>query len=189
MTGPLYRLGQFCARHKGPVLLAWIALVIAVVVAARSAGQETSDNLTLPGTGSEAATDLLEAKFPSEANGSVPIAFRAPPGDKVTDQKYQQPIEQVTKRYANDPMVEQAVSPLSSQGKGQVNKAQTIGFISLTLKESQSELSVDEAERLVDLDEPLEAAGLETGRAATSGRRSPSPPPTSRRWSGSSPRW
>jgi putative drug exporter of the RND superfamily len=171
MTGPLYRLGGFCTRHRVPVLLAWLAVVIAIALIARSVGQETSDNLHLPGTGSEAATDLLEAKFPSQANGSVPIAFRAPAGAKLTDQKYKQAIQQVTQAYAKDPTVESAVSPLDQQGAGQLNKSKTIGFISLTLKESQSELSVDEAERLVDLDQPLEDAGLDTGAGGYLGQK------------------
>jgi putative drug exporter of the RND superfamily len=151
MTGPLYRLGGFCARHRGPLIVVWLVLVIAVAAIARSAGQETSDNLNLPGTGSQAATDLLEARFPSQANGSVPIVFRAPAGAKLTDQKYKQAIQQATQAYAKDSAVESAVGPFDQQGAAQLNKSKTIGFISLTLKESQSELSVDEANRLVDI--------------------------------------
>ena len=43
---------------------------------ARSIGQETNDNLTLPGTGSQAASDPLSNKVPDQANGSVPSAFQ-----------------------------------------------------------------------------------------------------------------
>jgi RND superfamily putative drug exporter len=152
-------------------LVAWLVVVVAVALIARSAGQETSDNLHLPGTGSEAATDLLDARFPSQANGSVPIAFRAPSGAKLTDSKYQQAIESATKTYANEAVVESAVSPFGSKGAGQLNKAKTIGFISLTLKESQSELSVDEADRLVDVSQSLEDAGLDVGAGGYLGQK------------------
>ena len=59
MTPLLYRLGQFCARRSLLVLGVWVVIAVAVVVVAKSVGQETNDDLTLPGTDSQAATDLL----------------------------------------------------------------------------------------------------------------------------------
>ena len=111
MTPLLYRLGHFCSRHRVLVLVVWLAIVIAIVGVARTIGQETNDDLKLPGTGSQAATDLLSDKFPAQANGSVPIAFRAPDGAKLTDSKYKKPIQRVTKVYAKDPAISQAIGP------------------------------------------------------------------------------
>jgi putative drug exporter of the RND superfamily len=71
----LYRLGHFCARHPVWVLAVWLVVALAIVGVARSVGQETNDDLSLPGTDSQAASDLLSNKFPDQANGSVPIAF------------------------------------------------------------------------------------------------------------------
>jgi putative drug exporter of the RND superfamily len=88
LTPLLYRLGHFCARHRVLVLVVWLVIAIAIVGVARSVGQETNDDLKLPGTDSQAATDLLSDKFPAQANGSVPIAFRAPAGAKLSDTKY-----------------------------------------------------------------------------------------------------
>ncbi len=85
MTPLLYRLGHLCARHPALVLAVWAVIALSVVVVARSVGQETNDDLTLPGTDSQAATDLLSDKFPDQANGSVPIALRAPEGHKLSD--------------------------------------------------------------------------------------------------------
>ena len=161
MTAALYTVGRFCARHPVPVLLVWLAIVVVVVGVARSVGQETSDNLTLPGTGSQRATDLLSDKFPDQANGSVPIVFRAPAGAKLSDSRYRKPIVAVTKAYAKAPAVTGAISPFSEQGGDQLNKQKTIGYISLNLKDSASELSVDEAHRIIDISRPLEKAGLD----------------------------
>jgi RND superfamily putative drug exporter len=160
LTPVLYRLGHFCARHPVWVLAVWLVVALAIVGVARSAGQETNDDLSLPGTDSQAASNLLSDKFPDQANGSVPIAFRAPAGDRLSDAKYKKPIERVTKAYSKDPAVTQVVGPFSAQGGDQLNKKHTIGYISLNLKESPSELSIDEAQRIISLDRPLERAGL-----------------------------
>ena len=85
MTPLLDRPGHFCARHPVWVLVVWLAVALTIVGVARSVGQETNDDLSLPGTDSQAASNLLSDKFPDQANGSVPIAFRAPAGTKLSD--------------------------------------------------------------------------------------------------------
>jgi RND superfamily putative drug exporter len=103
LTPLLYRLGHFCARHPVWVIVAWLVISLSVVIIARSVGQETNDDLDLPGTGSQAATNLLSDKFPDQANGSVPIALRAPEGAKLSDKKYKKPIQRVVNAYSKDP--------------------------------------------------------------------------------------
>ncbi len=147
-------------RHPWLVALVWTVAVVGAVVAITRVGQETNDNLTLPGTDSQAATDLLSDKFPKQANGSVPIVFRASAGDKLTDSRYEKPIKNVTKAYANDPAISKVVGPFDEQGESLLNKKKTIGFISLNLKDSPSELGLDEAERIIAIDQPLDKAGL-----------------------------
>jgi putative drug exporter of the RND superfamily len=160
LTPLLYRLGHSCARHPVWVLAVWLVVTLAIVVVTRSVGQETNDDLSLPGTDSQAASDLLGDKFPAQANGSVPIAFRAPAGAKVSHTKYKKPIEQVTRAYDQDPAVIHAVGPFSEQGTEQLNKKGTIDYISFNLKDSPSELSIEEAQRIIKLDRPLQKAGL-----------------------------
>jgi uncharacterized membrane protein YdfJ with MMPL/SSD domain len=105
LTPLLYHLGYFCARHPVRVLVVWLMGALVIVGVARSVGQETNDNLSLPGTDSQAASNLLGDKVPDQANGSVPIAFRAPAGTKLSDSKNKKPIERVTKAYGKDPLV------------------------------------------------------------------------------------
>jgi uncharacterized membrane protein YdfJ with MMPL/SSD domain len=171
LTPLLYRLGHFCSRHRVLVLVVWLAIVIAIVGVARTIGQETNDDLKLPGTGSQAATDLLSDKFPAQANGSVPIAFRAPDGAKLTDSKYKKPIQRVTKVYAKDPAISQAIGPFGEEGGSQLNKKKTIGYISLNLKDSASELDAEKAHRIINLDRPLEKAGLSTAAGGYLGQK------------------
>ena len=66
----LYKLGHLCMRHRRIVVgRAGLVVVIAVALVAKSAGEQTSNNLTLPGTGSTKATDLLDSTCPTRPTG------------------------------------------------------------------------------------------------------------------------
>jgi RND superfamily putative drug exporter len=163
MTGGLYRLGGLCVRRRWIVLAAWLLVFAALAVFARSLGQNVSDNLTLPGTDSNAATNLLEQRFPSQANGINPVVLRAPGGEKLTASKFKTPIDDTVKALKADSDVRSATSPLSDDGKAYLAKQGDIGYIALNLVPSPSELSLDDADRLVALADPARDAGLVVG--------------------------
>src|SRR3954452_3129027 len=171
MTGTLYALGRLCARHRLVVMLVWLVIVVAVVVAAKGIGQQTSDNLVLPGTDSQQANDILTERFPSEANGTNPVTFRAPSGKKLTDSPYKSAIDNVEDDYKKDKAVDKAVSPFSSDGSGQITKDGRIAYISLTLKDSPSELNVDEAHDIIDVANPAKGAGVRVAAGGYLGQK------------------
>jgi putative drug exporter of the RND superfamily len=171
MTRPLYALGRLCVRHRYRVLAVWLVVVIALAVVARSIGEQTSDNLVLPGTDSQHATDTLSAQFPKQANGTNPITLQAPKGAKLTDAKYQDAVKQVTSAYEKDPAVQKTVGPYSSSGAGQLTKDKTIGYIALSLKESPSELSAEEAQEIIDVADPAKAAGVKVAAGGYLGQK------------------
>ena len=90
----LYRLSHLCTRHRRIVVLIWGALLVALGFIVASVGAKTSDNLTLPGTGSTEATDLLDRYLPEEANGTNPIVLEVTTG-KLTDSANKQVIDRV----------------------------------------------------------------------------------------------
>ena len=73
LTRVLYACGRACVRFRWPVIAAWIAVAVVLHLAAASAGEDWTDNLTLPGSGSTRATDLLQERLPQQAYGSIPI--------------------------------------------------------------------------------------------------------------------
>ncbi len=141
-------------------MLVWLVAAVLLVALAQRAGENTNDNLSLPGTGSNEATSLLQQRFPNRANPAVPLLLRAPSGT-LEDQRYASAIAATASAYAKNPHVAAVVSPLSPQGAGLLSKDRTIGYISLTLRDSPSELSVDEARALYDEAAPARAAGLQ----------------------------
>jgi putative drug exporter of the RND superfamily len=161
MTGALYHLGRICVRRRWIVLAIWLLVFAALALWARSVGPDVNDNLTLPGSDSQRATDVLSERFPAQANGTNPVVLRAPAGAKITDDRYKQPIDATVSAFRKDPDVRGATSPLSSAGSALLAKDERIGYIALNLKASPSELTTDDAERIVDAADPARDAGLD----------------------------
>jgi putative drug exporter of the RND superfamily len=165
MTGLLYRIGGFCVRHHYPVIAAWVVLVVVLALVGRFAGGPTSDNLSLPGTGSTRALDLLQERLPNQANGSNPIVLQASDA-KLTSSKNKQAVQATVKSLEQAPHVIRVVSPLGKQGSAALSKDKKIGFISVTLDLGPADLDKDEAEAVIDAADPARDAGL---KVATGG--------------------
>ena len=163
MTGALFHLGRLCVRRRWIVLAIWLVVFGALGAWGRALGPDVSDNLTLPGTDSRAATDLLEKRFPSQANGTNPVMLRAPDGKKLTSSAYKKPIDDTVAGLKKDPAIRSATSPLASGRSDLLSKDKSIGYIALNLRPSTSELTLDTANRIVALADPARSAGLEVG--------------------------
>jgi putative drug exporter of the RND superfamily len=153
------------------VVAVWLVIVVALAVVARATGEQTSDNLVLPGTDSQQATDTLSKHFPEQANGTNPISLRVPKGKQLADEPYKDAIDSVVKAYKQDSAVQKVVGPLSSDGAGQLTKDKSTGYISLWLNDSPSELSVDEAQKIIDVADPAKAAGVRVAAGGYLGQK------------------
>jgi putative drug exporter of the RND superfamily len=160
MSAALYAIGRTCVRHKWIVLPAWIAVLIATVLLANHFGRNTSNDLTLPGTGSTNAQDLLNADLPNQANGTNPVVMQAPQG-KLTSAANSTVVRDTVRSLNKAPHVTKAVSPLSSQGAAFLSKDERIGYISLTIGLSQSDLTEEQAQDIIDHEKPATDAGFE----------------------------
>jgi RND superfamily putative drug exporter len=161
MTGPLYAIGRFCSRHHYPVIAVWLVLAVALVVIGQAGGSKTSENLTLPGTGSTVATELLEDNLPQQAYGSNPLVIEANKG-KLTEPQYAQAVEETAKNLEGLKDVNSAISPLSPAGAQFLSKDQTIGYIPVVLGIGPGEIDEEQAQRILDQAKPARAAGLHT---------------------------
>jgi len=142
---------------------------------AGSAGQEVNDNLTLPGTDSQNATDLLEDKFPEEANGTNPIVFKAPEGKKLDQDPYAKAIDDTIDNLTKQKdLVQDTISPFSSEGADQLSKGGEIGYVAVNLK-PESPPSSPRTRRTTSsaAADPARRPVSRLPSAATSVRRSP----------------
>jgi uncharacterized membrane protein YdfJ with MMPL/SSD domain len=153
-------LGTFVVRRKWIVVAAWVLGAVAVVLGVRVFGANTSDDLRLPGTDSQAATDLLAERFPPQQNGRSPVVFRVETG-QVTGSNAKQAIEASHKAIAAVPHVVSATDPFSQQGAAQISQDKRTAFIPVLLDVGGDELTDDIAEAVFDAAVPARTAGME----------------------------
>ena len=160
MTGLLYRMGAFVARHALLFFVGWILLAAGAAIGANATGRPTSDDTSIPGTGSTRATDLLERKLPAQANGSVPLVVSSPDG-RVDQGAARQALAETVRRLKANPHVHSVVDPLSAQGASQISEDGKTASIPVFLKPGPSDLDEDEAQSVLDCGHPAVAAGLD----------------------------
>ncbi len=171
MTGPLYAIGGFCGRHHWPTIAVWVALAVGLVIAGQVGESKTNDNLTLPGTGSTRATELLEDKLPEQAFGSNPLVFQAKAGASLTQPKYAQAIEESVQRLRSLHDVNSAVSPLSPAGVELISEDRSVAYVPVILSRGPSELTEPQAQAVLSAGEPAKAAGLKIAVGAYVGQQ------------------
>ena len=149
MTGRLYSLAKFCIRHRRIVMPVWLLLIVAITFLSSTMGSQFADDISLPGRDSQAATDLVDQKFPDQANGTNPIVFKAKEG-KITDSANQQAVDKVIKDVTAMDGVASANSPFTPQTAGQISKSQEIAYSNLTLDDGPGDLSNEDADDYVN---------------------------------------
>jgi putative drug exporter of the RND superfamily len=172
MTGVLYGLAQFCVRRRFVVLAVWLVATIALVAVSHRLGDNTNDNLSLPGTDSQAATNALAKSFPDQANGSSPIVVHASPGGgKLTDATNAEAVNKSAAAVAKEPNVASVTNPLTPQGATALSKDKTTGYLSVTLSTSPGALSVQDVQKIIDGANAAKAAGLEVETGGQLGQK------------------
>jgi uncharacterized membrane protein YdfJ with MMPL/SSD domain len=148
------------ARWKWVFFGVWIVLVVVLVAASKTVGSNTSNNLRLPGTDSQTASDLLAARFPPQQNGSNPLVFQLRTG-KVTDANAKQAIEASYDRVKKLPHVASAVDPFSQRGAAQISKDKQTAFIPVLLDVGGADVTEELAQSILDAGDPARKAGMQ----------------------------
>jgi RND superfamily putative drug exporter len=170
MTGALHRLARLCVRRRFVVVGVWLLATVALVGVSHRLGETTNNDLSLPGTGSQRATDLLAKAFPDQSAGSSPIVLHARHG-KLTEPRYSKAVEAAVAAVRNAPNVASVVSPLSPQGAAALDKSKTIGYMPVTLSVNPGSISVEDAEKIIDAARPAVSAGLEVQTGGQLGQK------------------
>ena len=105
MANFLYRLGNAAARHRWLVLAAWVAVLAAVGLGAAILAKPTTSAITIPGTESQRAIELLATKFPGTGGASARIVVAAPAGHTLTETAYASRATEALAALAKAPQV------------------------------------------------------------------------------------
>jgi RND superfamily putative drug exporter len=121
----LESLGRWSCRRRRLVVVMWLMVLGAAVVAGRVAGGELDNNLQLPGTESQRAFDVLQSRFPELAGDTATIAFRSPEG--VRSPAVRAGLEPVFAAVGRLDHVAAVVSPYAEQSQS-ISPDGRIGF-------------------------------------------------------------
>ena len=92
------------------MLLAWAVVVLVVGAAWLSLGARTSNDITLPGTETQAATDFLAEEFPPQQNGQSPVVFHVARGT-LEDPAVRRAVQKAVRAMREAPHVTSVTSP------------------------------------------------------------------------------
>ena len=138
----LTRLARGCYRHRRLVFAGWAGLLAALLGLTSAFGGEFVDDVTLPGSESQEALDLLEAHdFPTHAGESGQLVFTAP---DIDDPGVHVGVRRLLGDLGDALAPVEVVSPYAAAGSRFVNHERTIAFAPLHMGD-RPEAAYDEA--------------------------------------------
>ncbi len=127
-------------RHR-LVIAIWIAAILGVGGLAAASGGGFVDSFSLPGSESQKALDLLQAKFPQQAGDSSQVVLRANSG-KLTDGAHKPEVQALVARLQTLPGVAAVGDPYAAPG--QISTDGTIGFATVAFDGQASDLDKED---------------------------------------------
>jgi RND superfamily putative drug exporter len=140
-------LARWSADHRRAVVVLWLAILVAALGATKAVGSHYANNFTLPGTGAQRASDLLQRGFPAQAGDVDQIVFRTLHGT-VTAPAARARIERVVRDVAQLPHVASVVSPFATHGQA-ISRDRTIAFATVNFDEKANALPVPSIRRVI----------------------------------------
>ncbi|MFE5030944.1 MMPL family transporter [Streptomyces sp. NPDC056683] len=160
MATILYRLGRVSFRKRHWFLLLWAAILAVAVFGAAKAPAAPTDSMSLSGTESQKAFDLLDERFPDSgsSNGATArLVFVAPDGQKITAAGHKAAIEHAVSELADGSQVQSALDPFKTHA---VSKDGTTAYATIDYAEANSELTDATTTALKDAAQDARDTGL-----------------------------
>jgi uncharacterized membrane protein YdfJ with MMPL/SSD domain len=171
MSTLLYRLGSFCSRRRWVVLLVWACLVGVVGVGWVTLGARTSNDIRLPGTETQAATDFLAEEFSPQQNGQSNVVFHTPAGT-VFDTAARRAIKESVRRMKAVPDVTSVTSPYT-RGARQllISEDETTAVAQVLMGIDAGAVTKDVANEVLEAAAPARDAGIQVEAGGVLGVR------------------
>jgi uncharacterized membrane protein YdfJ with MMPL/SSD domain len=154
----LYRLGGWAFQHRWKVLGAWVAVVALVVASAMAFSGKTNDKFTVPGTESQQAQELLEAKYPAASGAYARMVFAAPEGEKLTDKANKDAVMASLAQTKEADDVSLVIDPYSAHA---VSKDGRIGYADVIYPVPADKIDDPARDELAASADPARAAGMQ----------------------------
>jgi len=145
MSKFLYRLGKSAVRNRRRFVLGWLAALLVVIGLSSALGGETVDEISIPGTESQEAADLLDERFPAQSGASAQVVFEAPDGTKLAEPANVADVEAVL---AEASELEGVIGVSNPFETGTISQSGEIGFADVRYEQETKDVGFDGAEAL-----------------------------------------
>jgi putative drug exporter of the RND superfamily len=162
MAHLLGNLAAWAAEHWKRSLAIVAVVLVAVGFAAGAAGGSFVDDFRTPGTESQAATDVLDKRFPSASGDTANVVFAVDSGT-LREPERRAAIERTVDEIRAQPHVTGAPGPFE-RGSGQLSEDGRIAYVPVQYDDTAPVLGEQPGERLEQVAEIGEQAGLEVSR-------------------------
>ena len=171
MSTLLYRLGAFCARRWWLVLLVWACVVASVATGWVVLGAQTSNDIRLPGTETQAATDFLAREFAPQQNGQSPVVFHAAQGT-LLDTTARRAVEESVRRMKAVPHVSGVTSPFTRGARSMLmSKDEKTAIAQVLMDVNGGQVTRELASQVMAAAQPARDAGLQVEAGGVLGIR------------------
>jgi putative drug exporter of the RND superfamily len=143
-------LAHWCYRHRFVVITAWVGLLIGVAVMSQVVKTSYDNSLTLPGTGSGSAQDLLLRSAPAQAGDSDQIVWQVSRGS-VTDPAIEQRLSAMLARVSHLPEVASVASPYLSGSGVQISPNGRVAYATVNFTRAADNLDNADINRVIEV--------------------------------------
>src|SRR3954454_3292045 len=124
----LSRLGAFSYRHRWPVVLVWLVVLVAGGVGAATLSGETSGSFSIPGQESTTALERIGQEFGTGgSSATASVVVRAPAGQTLTTPETAAAVGALVTDLGQLPGVGSATDPLNPAAPA-INADQTTAY-------------------------------------------------------------
>ena len=164
MTGALFHLGGLCVRRRWIVLAVWLLIVRrAGDLGARARARTSTTTSRCPAPTAARRPTVGASGSRRRRTGPTRSCCARRTARSSAPPSTRQPIDDTVAAFKKDPAIRSATQPAGERRPDLLSKDKSIGYIALNLRPSPSELTLDEANRIVALADPARKAGLEVG--------------------------
>ena len=170
MSSALYSLGRWAVGARRLVLAAWIGILVLAGALAGLVGQGLDDEVTIPGTESQAALDRLATTFPQVSGATAQVVVVAPDGSTIEDDAVRGPVEDAVAALGDVDGVAAVTSPYDDTMTASISDDDVATLMTIQLDEGQSEVTDATKDALGAVVDDLAAALPDGAQAALGGQ-------------------
>lgn len=162
MAKLLYKLGHLAYEKPKKILLTWLLLLVTLVVIAFSMGIKFTGELSIPGTKSEKAGDVLKEAFSQgdePSGGTIKLIFKTEDGKKVEDKSVKEAIDKTIAEVKKDSSVKSVADPYMMKT---ISADKTIAYADITYDVPANDVTESSKENILDSIEISKDAGIQT---------------------------